>query len=119
MLGRLQRLFQDARHYPRFRDKLLSFYNLLLVSRKRRRFPLPGRRSQPPKTILDLGSNVGFSIRYWLEPFPNARVVGVEVHDGFTPASLLALLVGKGVHVRAYPGGKREVCLFEFCRSCS
>lgn len=30
------------------------------------------------KTILDLGSNVGLSLRLWAEHFPNARVVGVE-----------------------------------------
>ncbi len=33
------------------------------------------------RTIVDLGANVGFSVRYWLRHFPNARVVAVELDD--------------------------------------
>ena len=31
-----------------------------------------------PITIIDLGSNVGFSVIYWLYKFPNARIIAVE-----------------------------------------
>ena len=121
MWHRVQKLLKETGAYPRLRDKLLSFYNVLLISQKLKRVPLPGRyqpvnlflrghacpfavrlgstdwlvlveifldgeyadacRSfpgSPPLTIVDLGANVGLSIRYWLEVFPEAQVVAVE-----------------------------------------
>jgi FkbM family methyltransferase len=35
-----------------------------------------------PKSIVDLGSNIGCSIRLWASQFPEARVVGVEPDSG-------------------------------------
>ncbi len=32
--------------------------------------------------ILDLGANVGMSVRYWQRRFPGARIVVVEPHPG-------------------------------------
>jgi FkbM family methyltransferase len=121
MFRRIQKLLGELKHYPRLRDKLLSLYNVLLVSRKLRPVPFPGRRKpvnvfvhghvhpfavrlgstdwlvlveifldseyaevgrlfsdSHPTTIIDLGANVGFSVRYWLEAFPGARVIAVE-----------------------------------------
>jgi FkbM family methyltransferase len=121
MNRRIGKLLQELRHYPRLRDKLLSLYNVLLISRKLKDLPLPGRRkvieifvaghAQPfavrlgstdwlvlvenfldgeysaigqllrqssPATIIDIGANAGFSVRYWLERFPNARLVAIE-----------------------------------------
>lgn len=31
-----------------------------------------------PKLIVDLGANVGYSLRYWLQHFPEATVIAVE-----------------------------------------
>jgi FkbM family methyltransferase len=121
MWQRFKKLIKETRAYPRYRDKLLSFYNVLLISRKLSWVPFPGRhrqvgivlqghnhpfavrlgstdwlvlveifldgeyaellplfRGSPPATIIDLGANVGFSVRYWLKMFPEARVVAVE-----------------------------------------
>lgn len=121
MLHRIAKLLGQLKHYPRFRDKLLSFYNVLLISRKLSWVPFPGRRrpvnvvvrghaypfavrlgstdwlvlveiflddeyvevgrlfsDSQPATIIDLGANAGFSIRYWLETFPGTRVIAVE-----------------------------------------
>ena len=37
------------------------------------------RDGAPPiKTIVDLGANVGMSVRFWREAFPQARIVAVE-----------------------------------------
>lgn len=36
---------------------------------------------EPVNLILDLGSNVGYSLRYWQEYFPNARIIAVEPDD--------------------------------------
>ncbi len=40
--------------------------------------PLVERLGQAPATILDLGANVGYSTRYFLEQFPRSRVIAVE-----------------------------------------
>ncbi len=32
--------------------------------------------------IVDLGANIGLSVRYWLERFPNAYIVAAEPHGG-------------------------------------
>ena len=34
------------------------------------------------RQVLDLGSNVGFTIRMWREMFPQARIIGVEPDPG-------------------------------------
>jgi FkbM family methyltransferase len=125
MLRRILKVLRELEHYPRFRHKALSLYNLVLVSRKLRPLPLPGRGSvvqvnlrghtrpfgvrlgstdwlvlvevfldgeyAPARdlcdgcslgTIVDLGSNAGFSVRYWLERFPGTRVIAVEPDAG-------------------------------------
>lgn len=40
--------------------------------------PFFAHRTKPVKTILDLGANVGLSIRLWLGHYPAARIVAVE-----------------------------------------
>ncbi len=35
-------------------------------------------RLQSPEHILDLGANIGLSVRYWLHFFPDAKVIAVE-----------------------------------------
>lgn len=121
MYHRIAKLISHLKYYPRLQDKLLCFYNILLISRKLRWVPFPWRQ-QPmhivvrghanpfavrlgttdwlvlveifldgeyaevasllkdshPALIVDLGSNVGFSIRYWLDVFPDAKVIAVE-----------------------------------------
>lgn len=44
----------------------------------------PARQHLGPDTrwVLDLGANVGFSVRYWLDSFAAARVVAVELDEG-------------------------------------
>lgn len=121
MFQRFAKLFKQLKQYPRLGDKLLSLYNILLVSRKLSWVPLPGRRrpvnvfvrghafpfavrlgstdwlvlveifldgeyeevgklfsDSRPATIIDLGANAGFSVRYWLEIYPAAYVYAVE-----------------------------------------
>jgi FkbM family methyltransferase len=121
MWRRIQKLVKEAHNYPRLRDRILSFYNILLISRKLSWVPFPWRhlrvnvivRGHPypfavrmgttdwlvlveifldgeygavrrlsagshPAVIIDLGSNVGFSVRYWLELYPEATVIAVE-----------------------------------------
>jgi FkbM family methyltransferase len=34
------------------------------------------------RSIVDLGSNIGLSIRYWAAHFPNAKLIGVEPDEG-------------------------------------
>lgn len=34
--------------------------------------------TQPPRTIVDLGANVGMSVRLWQTRYPNAKIVAVE-----------------------------------------
>lgn len=43
MLKRILKLLREASEYPSLRDKFLTFYNVLLVSKKLRPLPLPGR----------------------------------------------------------------------------
>lgn len=31
-----------------------------------------------PRTIVDLGANVGYSVRFWLQAYPGARIIAVE-----------------------------------------
>ena len=121
LFKRLSKLVRETGHYPCLGHKLLSFYNILLVSKKLRSLPFPGRNQpvnilvrghahpfavrlgstdwlvlveifldgeymdvskftsiSPPETIIDLGANAGFSVRYWLEIFPKAKVIAVE-----------------------------------------
>jgi FkbM family methyltransferase len=42
----------------------------------------PGR---PVRTVLDLGANVGISVRYFLARFPGARVIAVEPDPWLVP----------------------------------
>lgn len=35
-----------------------------------------------PRLIVDLGANIGLSVRLWRERFPSARVIGVEPDEG-------------------------------------
>jgi FkbM family methyltransferase len=40
--------------------------------------PFFAHDAEPVKTILDLGANVGLSVRLWLGHYPDARIVAVE-----------------------------------------
>ena len=40
--------------------------------------PLLEHARSPVRIILDLGANVGYSIRFWQERFPDSRIIAVE-----------------------------------------
>ena len=44
--------------------------------------PAVQRCPRPVKAILDLGGNVGYSVRFWQEQFPDAEIVVVEPDPG-------------------------------------
>ena len=53
-------------------------YQVLLKSGKKAEYYVPA--ALKPKVILDIGSNIGASIIYFHEQFPNAKIVGFEPH---------------------------------------
>lgn len=59
-----------------------------------------------PQTIVDLGSNIGMSLRFWMHHFPDARLLGVEPDPENVETCRLNVAAGHG--------GER-VQLFETC----
>lgn len=53
-------------------------YQILLKGGKRAEYYVP--HALKPKTILDIGSNIGASIIYFHELFPEAKIYGFEPH---------------------------------------
>ena len=41
-------------------------------------FVIDKLKGSPPKTIVDLGSNAGYSLCFWAKQWPDARQIGVE-----------------------------------------
>ncbi|MGC9217698.1 FkbM family methyltransferase, partial [Acidithiobacillus sp.] len=44
--------------------------------------PLLGAATNPVRNIVDLGANVGYSLRFWMENFPGCRVLAAEPDGG-------------------------------------
>ena len=55
-----------------------TLYQVLLRSGKKAEYFVPP--DLKPKTILDIGSNIGASILYFREKFPDAKIFGFEPH---------------------------------------
>ncbi|HEX4638355.1 MAG TPA: FkbM family methyltransferase [Chthoniobacterales bacterium] len=55
-------------------------YQVLLKGGKKAEYYVP--RTLTPKTILDIGSNIGASIIYFHDRFPDAEIFGFEPHPG-------------------------------------
>ena len=66
--------------------------------------------SAPVKTIVDLGANVGMSVRFWREAFPGVRVVAVEPDSA--NIAMAARNVAEGAGQGTLPG---DVTLIEAC----
>jgi FkbM family methyltransferase len=47
------------------------------------RNPVPDLNPDSVECVVDLGANVGYSCLYWLEQFPNAKVIAFEPHPMF------------------------------------
>ena len=70
---------RNVYYRPGTSDPSVLYQNLLRSGRKAEYYVPP---SLNPKLILDIGSNVGASILYFHQLFPNARIVGFEPHPG-------------------------------------
>lgn len=83
--------------------KLWSYVDMLVV----RELFLDGDYRVPPgrpvRTVLDLGANVGISVRYLLARFPDARVIAVEPDPRLVPRLRANVdgLPGVAVHAAA------------------
>ncbi len=65
------------------------------------------------RCVVDMGANVGLSMRFWLKSFPNARVVGIEPDAGNLAMCRENLsLCGGGAAraslIQAFVGGERR-----------
>jgi FkbM family methyltransferase len=69
-----------------------DFRTLLEISRGE--YDVCSKRLRSPKNILDLGANVGLSVRLWRLEFPDARVVAIEPDEA--SARLLVRNVREG-----------------------
>lgn len=70
----------------------------------------------PVRQIVDLGANVGISIRFWLQRWPDARIIGVEPDaNNFMVANMNAQAHRGGANVRlvraCVAGSERRVSL--------
>lgn len=68
---------RDVFYRPATSDPL-AIYQVLVRSRGKAEYYLPPRLQ--PNVILDIGSNIGSSILFFHEQFPNATIYGFEPH---------------------------------------
>src|SRR5215212_3438109 len=72
---------RDVFYRPATSDPL-AIYQVLVRSRDKAEYYLPPRLQ--PSVILDIGSNIGSSILFFHEQFPDAHIFGFEPHpDSF------------------------------------
>ena len=76
-LGRLRWSGQDVFYRSGTRDPF-ALYQVLLRPGTKAEYHVPA--ALKPKTIVDIGSNIGSSIIYFHHQFPNARIIGFEPH---------------------------------------
>jgi FkbM family methyltransferase len=69
--------------------------------------PVLAAMSEPPRTIVDLGANIGLAARWLLAHYPEARVVAVEPVPGNVDC-LRRNLDGRGVVVAAGVGSENR-----------
>lgn len=70
----------------------------------------------PPRTVVDLGANIGVSLSYWNQHFPNARLIAVEPDEAnFRLCKLNAAMGGYARRLTAFQvcvaGHPRQVSL--------
>jgi FkbM family methyltransferase len=68
---------RDVFYRPATSDPL-AIYQVLVRSRDKAEYYLPPRLQ--PNVILDIGSNIGSSILFFHDQFPNAQIFGFEPH---------------------------------------
>jgi FkbM family methyltransferase len=76
-LAKLNWRGRDVFYRPATSDPL-AIYQVLVRSRGKAEYSLPSRLQ--PGVILDIGSNIGSSILFFHEQFPNAQIYGFEPH---------------------------------------
>lgn len=76
-LAKLRWRGRDVFYRPATSDPL-AIYQVLVRSRGKAEYYLPSRLR--PQVILDVGSNIGSSILFFHEQFPEARIYGFEPH---------------------------------------
>jgi FkbM family methyltransferase len=76
-LSRIRWQGRDVYYRPGTTDPLV-IQQVLLKTGRRAEYYLPPRLK--PDVVLDIGSNIGASILYFHQQFPNARIVGFEPH---------------------------------------
>lgn len=87
----ISRLFSEVYVKLRLKDKHSHFvarigttdFQVLQEIYMLQEYAMVVQNAHPPlKLILDLGANVGYSIRYWCENFPESVIIGVEPNLG-------------------------------------
>ena len=76
---------------------------------------LGGARAAGVKTIVDLGANVGMTLRLWRAAFPNARIVAVEPDPGNIAMAARNLAEADGANGSNGAGVGAGVTLIEAC----
>src|SRR5436853_2833656 len=76
-LARLRWSGRDVFYRSGTADPFVLYQVLLRSGKKAEYYVPPGLR---PKTILDIGSNIGASIIYFHRQFPEAKIFGFEPH---------------------------------------
>lgn len=76
-LAKLNWRGRDVFYRPATSDPL-AIYQVLVRSRDKAEYYLPPRLQ--PNVILDIGSNIGSSILFFHDQFPNAQIFGFEPH---------------------------------------
>src|SRR6266404_4480374 len=76
-LARLRWFGQDVFYRSGTADPFV-LYQVLLKSGEKAEYYVPA--ALRPKIILDIGSNIGASILYFREKFPDAKIFGFEPH---------------------------------------
>jgi FkbM family methyltransferase len=77
LLGRLRWRGREIFYRAGSTDPFV-IYQILLKGGKKAEYYVP--RGLQPKTILDIGSNIGASVIYFHELFPDAKIYGFEPH---------------------------------------